>query len=281
MRNLALLILVFLVIPIIALIPRSSAAQNAAPMLVNYQGELRSPVPGEPVPDGSYDMVFEIYDAQSAGTALWEGTHTTANGNAVQVTNGVFSVILGSGTANALDASVFSGTERWLEIRVGMETLSPRQRITSVAYSLVSENSRLLAGREASQFANSTHAHSGSEITSGTVSEARIDPSIARDSEQTAAIAAHTAIPDAHHAKTTSLPWGSITSIPAGFADGVDNDSGGGGRASKTPCSIPTQNAVAHQANLWARTTKSFHPLPRTAQRQMHWTGGYVPITRS
>lgn len=226
------------------------SSQTAAPVLINYQGELRSPTRGEPVPDGSYDMVFKIYDVQSAGTALWEWTHSTGNGNPVQVADGIFSVILGSGTGNALDASLFGDADRWLEIVVGAETLSPRQRITSVAYSLVSENSRLLSGREASQFANSTHAHSGSEITSGTVSEPWIDPLITRDTEKDAAITAHTAIADAHHSrytdaeavaamgakgdsnplnhdKTTTLPWASITSLPAGFADGIDNDSGG------------------------------------------------------
>jgi len=195
-------------------------------------------------------MVFRIYDAESGGILLWQGTHSDINGNPVQVTGGIFSVILGSGSGNLMDASAFNGSDRWLEIKVGMETLSPRQRITSVAYSLVSENSRLLEGKEAAQFANSTHIHSGGEITSGTVSEARIDPSVARDSEQDAAIATHTAIGDAHHArytdaeavaamgtksdsnplnhdKTMSLPWGSITSVPAGFSDGIDNDSGG------------------------------------------------------
>jgi len=188
-----------------ALIVSQAASGGAVPMLVNYQGELRSPTTGEPVPDGLYNMVFKIYDVESGGIILWQGTHSDINGNPVQVNGGIFSVILGSGAGNTLDTSIFSGSERWLEIRVGMETFSPRQRITSVAYSLVSENSRLLAGREAVEFANSTHAHSGSEITSGTVSEARIDALIARDTETGAAVAAHAAIPDAHHAKTTKF----------------------------------------------------------------------------
>ena len=225
------------------------SSQTAVPMLLNYQGELRSPTTGEALADGSYNMVFRIYDAESDGVQLWQGVHSDINGNPVHVANGIFSIILGSGAGNALDASVFDGADRWLEIRVGLETLSPRQRITSVGYAIVSEDSRLLSGREASEFADRMHAHSGGEITSGTVSEARIDPSIARDSEQTVAIAAHTAIADAHHARyteaeavaamgakansnplnhdrTTSLAWTNITSIPAGFADGVDNDSG-------------------------------------------------------
>ena len=182
-----------------------ASSQTAVPMLVNYQGELRSPSTGEPVPDGSYDMVFWIYDAEFAGTAMWKGTHSDLNGNPVQVTGGIFSVILGSEAGNALTSSIFTGADRWLEIQVGAETLSPRQRITSVAYSLVSEDSRLLSGKEASQFANSTHVHSGSEITSGVVLEGWIDSAIARDVETSAAIASHAAIAAAHHTKTTSF----------------------------------------------------------------------------
>ncbi len=217
----------FVVLGIVFVACAPLKAQNAVPMLINYQGELRSPTTGEPVPDGSYEMLFRIYDVESGGAPLWEGTYSSLNGNPVQVTRGILSVILGSGAGNELSSSIFNGADRWLEIQVGAETLSPRQRITSVAYSIISENSRLLAGRQAEEFANTRHVHSGSEITSGTVSEARIDPSIASDSELAVAIAAHSDIPDAHHAKTTSLPWESITAIPAGFADGVDNDSGG------------------------------------------------------
>jgi hypothetical protein len=40
-----------------------------------------------------------------------------------------------------------------------------------------------LDGRDASSFAASTHTHSGTDITGGTVAEARIDPSLARDGE--------------------------------------------------------------------------------------------------
>ncbi|MDP2895623.1 MAG: tail fiber domain-containing protein [bacterium] len=183
----------------------TALSQTAVPLLVNYQGELRSPTTGEPLLDGSYNMVFRIFDAEPGGAALWQGVHSDINGNPVQVKNGIFGAILGSGSGNAMDASLFSGADRWLEIRVGMETLSPRQRIASAAYSMISENSRLLAGREAAQFANSTHAHSGGEITSGTVSEARIDPLIARDTETNAAVGAHQGITDAHHTKTRSF----------------------------------------------------------------------------
>jgi hypothetical protein len=152
MRNEVLLTLVVLAIVVAVSIPRRSTAQNAVPLLMNYQGELRSPTTGETVPDGDYDMVLRIHDAESGGSLLWEGTYTAANSNAVQVANGIFSVILGSGSGNALDASFFEGPDRWLEIEVAGEMLSPRQRITSAAFSIVSENSRLLNGREVSDF---------------------------------------------------------------------------------------------------------------------------------
>jgi len=174
------------------------AAQEAVPMLINYQGELRDPGTGDPL-EGTYDILLRIYNdpTDTSPTALvWNESHL-----GVEVEDGKFSVILGSATA--LSATDFSGPDRWLEMQVGAETLSPRQRMTSAAYSIVSENSRLLDGKEASEFAGSTHPHSGSDITSGTVAEARIDPAISRDSERDAAITAHAAISNAHHARYT------------------------------------------------------------------------------
>jgi hypothetical protein len=44
-------------------------------------------------------------------------------------------------------------------------------------------NADKLDGKSSEEFANSVHTHSGSNITSGTVAEARIDSTIARDSE--------------------------------------------------------------------------------------------------
>jgi hypothetical protein len=133
-------------------------AQNAVPMLINYQGELRRLATAQPVPDGSYSMVFRILDAETAGTELWRGVHSDLNANPVMIANGDFSVILGSGTGNALSPSVFGKRpDVWLEITIEGETLKPRQRITSTAYSMVSENSRLLGGKQPSDFVIQAH----------------------------------------------------------------------------------------------------------------------------
>ena len=225
MANVGLCASVVVVTTMISVAAHRAMAQEGVPLVINYQGELRSPTTAEPVPDGGYNMVFRIFDAESQGTELWQGVYSDVNGNPVQVTGGIFSVILGSGSGNLMDASVFNGADRWLGIQVGAESLSPRQRITSAPYSLVSENSRLLAGREAAQFANSTHGHSGDEITSGTVSEAHIDPLIARDTETNAAVAAHQGIPNAHHAKTSSFTELSDVAADAQIPAAIARDS--------------------------------------------------------
>ncbi|NQT83452.1 hypothetical protein HQ563_10530 [bacterium] len=129
-----------------------AAGQTSVPLQINYQGELKSPTTGEPVRDGDYDMVFEIFTEQTRGVSLWQGQHTDANRNPVEIKNGIFNVILGSGAGNDLAASVFNGSERWLQITIEGETLKPRQKITSVAYSIVADNSRLLDGMSASEF---------------------------------------------------------------------------------------------------------------------------------
>ncbi len=205
------------ILGVVSVIAGPGLGQNAVPMLINYEGELRSPTTGEPIPDGTHNMLFRVYDVEFGGTPLWEGTHSSVNGNPVEVTEGMFDVILGSGTGNTLDRSVFNGADRWLQIQVETETLEPRQRITSVAYSIISENSRLLDGREASDFAEAAHSHSGSDITSGMMAEARIDPAVARDAE----IATHAGIPDAHHAKTTSFSELTDTATDSQIPDNI------------------------------------------------------------
>jgi hypothetical protein len=101
------------------------------PQLVNYQGKLDSA--GVPL-NGTRDLTFKIYDVLTGGTAIWTETQTGAT-----ITNGVFNVILGSVSAFSTATSpLFTGTgDRYIGITVGSGTeMTPRLRITSVAYSL-------------------------------------------------------------------------------------------------------------------------------------------------
>ena len=64
---------------------------------INYQGKLTDSA-GVAVPNGTYNMRFYLYNAIGGATttAIWTETLTTTN--KVQVTNGLFSVMLGSTT---------------------------------------------------------------------------------------------------------------------------------------------------------------------------------------
>ena len=108
---------------------RPLAAPAAAPgpsaTTVNYQGRLADSS-GNPL-SGSYGMTFALYDASIGGNLVW-GPESHA---AVPVSDGLFSVGLGSQTDGGIPTSVWGG-DRYLEITVGGETLSPRELIRSV-----------------------------------------------------------------------------------------------------------------------------------------------------
>jgi hypothetical protein len=104
------------------------AAPNApgpSATTVNYQGHLADP-DGNPL-DGTYAMEFAIYDDSTGGNLIWgPEEHGT-----IQVSDGLFSVGLGSETIGGIPTSVWNG-DRYLEITVDNEVLSPRELIRSV-----------------------------------------------------------------------------------------------------------------------------------------------------
>jgi hypothetical protein len=126
-----------------------------APNLVSYQGRLTDPTKGGPVPDGKYAMTFSIYDAATGGAPLW--TETYSGGDAVPVSGGLFTVLLGSRTP--FDASLFKAPGRWLEIRVEGDVLPGRQQMVSVPFALSAENAATLDGAARGDFASVGHDH--------------------------------------------------------------------------------------------------------------------------
>jgi len=113
---------------LIVIFVSSVASYAAVPHLINYQGRLTD-TSGVPL-NGTYDLTFRIYDAEAAGNLLWQETHS-----AVLIQKGIFSILLGSVTSLDLpfDKVYF------LEIKVGSEVMSPRQRITSAGYAIRAE----------------------------------------------------------------------------------------------------------------------------------------------
>lgn len=76
---------------------------------------------------GLYPFQFAIYDAESEGNLIW-GTESHVD---VSVSDGLFSVGLGSQTEGGIPATTWNG-DRYLEITVDGETLTPRELIRSV-----------------------------------------------------------------------------------------------------------------------------------------------------
>ena len=100
------------------LLAASTAVGQGVPQLINVQGKLTD-AGGEPVADGSYSVLFSIYDVVTGGTALWQETRT------VTVSDGLFSISLGESTT--IPPSLFDNTDLWLGIKVETDLeMAPR-----------------------------------------------------------------------------------------------------------------------------------------------------------
>ena len=106
-----------------------SVSLAEVPHMINYNGRLTNSPSGTPV-TGIVSMTFTIYDADIGGDSKWTETHPT-----VSVVDGLFNIILGAGTPPVpIEDTVFSGTDRWLEITVGAGTIVPRTKLVSTPY---------------------------------------------------------------------------------------------------------------------------------------------------
>lgn len=104
------------------------AEAATSPLKMSFQGKLLD-TSNNPR-NGTFDFTFRIYDSLSGGAQLW-----TENQSAVVVSNGVFSVELGSVTA--LSSALFAGTSAFLEVQVSPDSpMTPRQQLLMAAYSL-------------------------------------------------------------------------------------------------------------------------------------------------
>lgn len=124
MRKLLLLAFVLLVT-----LPASSS-WSVIPHLINYQGMLTEPDGSTPVPDNPYNLGFKIYGSESGDDSLWWEYHP-----AVDVTSGLFNIILGS--VNSLDLPF--DTTYWLEVVVEGEAMPTRMQLISVGYAYRAE----------------------------------------------------------------------------------------------------------------------------------------------
>lgn len=110
-----------------------------APNLIVYQGKLTD-LNGSPISAGSANMVFELYDALSAGTCRWSNSSSicaSATTMSVSLSDGLFTVYLGSsGMASIPDELFVDYPNLYLKVTVNGDALSPRKQIGASAYAL-------------------------------------------------------------------------------------------------------------------------------------------------
>jgi parallel beta-helix repeat protein len=125
-------ILIFITSPVLA-------APGINPQ-ISFQGVLKTSA-GALVADDTYPMEFKLYTQLSGGTAVWTETRTGAN--EVTVTDGIFSVDLGSVTS--LPGSIdFNTDSLYLGVNFNSDgEMSPRLRLTAAPYAF---NAKTVSG---------------------------------------------------------------------------------------------------------------------------------------
>jgi hypothetical protein len=115
---------------------RALEFSKAVPGQLNYQGYLVDATDSSAV-TATLEMTFRLYDTETKGAELWSETHP-----AVEVSNGLFQVLLGSVTP--FPDGLFDGSDMWLQTEIGAEVLSPRKPLVSVAYSHRANSAEML-----------------------------------------------------------------------------------------------------------------------------------------
>src|SRR3990167_3955106 len=163
MRSVAAFLLIAIVVNLLA--PLSALAQFNPE--INYQGKLTDGT-GVAVPDGTYNINFWLVPTSggATSTAIWSEART--GGNQVQVTDGLFSVMLGE--VSTLDSVDFNQT-LYLAVEIGGTgtpawdgELLPRKVLGAVSAAFVAEtatnadNASALGGVASSSFLRSDEA---------------------------------------------------------------------------------------------------------------------------
>ncbi len=134
------------------------------PDTINYQGYLADDG-GIPL-EGDHLIQFNIYDAETDGTSVWNEQQT------VTLSSGIFNVQLGAELANSLTIDIFATPDLFLDIQIfktgtGWESFEPRQKLTSVPFAFKAADSDTLGDHAPSYFSVSTHEHDAAYVNEG------------------------------------------------------------------------------------------------------------------
>jgi hypothetical protein len=175
---------VALAVALVAVTLAVSSAQADVPGFVNYQGILTD-TGGMPL-DGTYDLTFEIFDVPSGGTNLWSESHLGET-----IDDGLLNVFLGP-----IDLAIFDDDSLWMQVTVDSDVIIPRTQLTSVPWAFraaVAETA--LTVSELPAHDHNDLYYTESELNTPGVINNALNP----------------------------VDWTKLKSVPAGFADGVDD----------------------------------------------------------
>lgn len=94
--------------------------------VMSYQGRLTN-ASGNPL-NGNYNFTFRLYDSETGGTSVYTETETIA------VSNGLFDTSIGPTSLLTGVTPEMLSQPLWLEVTIGSEKLSPRQRLWGSPY---------------------------------------------------------------------------------------------------------------------------------------------------
>jgi hypothetical protein len=206
----------------------ATAQTTTAPTVIPFQGLLTSQA-GQPVPDGKYSLIFNLYAEAvrpaTGGQPLWSERHAS-----VGVTNGQVNIFLGSQPGNATSlASLDFSVVKYLGITIDTDDrastadpeLTPRQVILPPWYALKTPNSNLLQGYSWTAFMTgsdpTTASINGSRFTAGSLTPAQmaggaILANLAADNVDTLISSKATPVPTGYtNAGTVTLSDGATT----------------------------------------------------------------------
>ena len=110
----------------------------AVPVHVMQQGRILD-VDGAPL-EGNHFLQFSLYDVQQGGSLLWEESMF------INVTNGYYSVELGTNPLYALESELLASGNLFVETSVNNTILGQRTSLSSVPYARVSQVAETVDG---------------------------------------------------------------------------------------------------------------------------------------
>jgi len=149
-----------------------------------YQGRLMDG--GQPA-NGNYDLSFHLCDASTNGAYVGAAVYL----GPVGVTNGLFTVELNAN--NEFGSSAFNGSTRWLEISTRTNNNNANNNFV-----LLTPRQPLTLTPQATFAVNAMNASFAANVADGAITSSKFAPG--------------------------ALSWAGLAGIPAGFADGIDND---------------------------------------------------------